>query len=171
MIRGNGAAMKTLGGRKPNSHGISRPRPSPPIPPHGDVLVAGHSKPPIDGIPACQRVFGMFEFLVSLDWSKIVGVVSSVTSLVTMSIALIALGSWKRTLRNQRIDECISAAYDLRGEIGDWVTIIHQARSSSIDGLAQGPVFTEAFDHMLRSLRVCPETSGWIAEFSEHEAD
>ena len=95
----------------------------------------------------------MFEFLVSLDWSKIGGVVSSVTSLVTMSIALIALGSWKRTLRNQRIDECISAAYDLRGEIGDWVTIVHQARSSSTDGLAQGPVFTEAFDQMLRSLR------------------
>jgi hypothetical protein len=95
----------------------------------------------------------MFEFLVSLDWSKIGGVVSSVTSLVTMSIALIALGTWKRTMRNQRIDECISAAYDLRGEIGDWVTIIHQARSSSIEGLAQGPVFTEAFEQMLRRLR------------------
>ena len=23
----------------------------------------------------------------------------------------------------------------------------------------------------LKALRVCPETSGWIAEFSEHEAD
>ena len=23
----------------------------------------------------------------------------------------------------------------------------------------------------VRNLRVCPETSGWIAEFSEHEAD
>jgi hypothetical protein len=59
----------------------------------------------------------MLELLASLDWSKVASVVGSLTSLVTMCIALVALGSWRRTLRNQRIDECVSAAFHLIGTI------------------------------------------------------
>ena len=54
------------------------------------------------------------------EWSKIIG---AVASLATMCIALVALGSWRRTLRNQRIDEAISAAFDLAGAIERYVAV------------------------------------------------
>jgi hypothetical protein len=57
----------------------------------------------------------MWTTLAGLNWTTIAGVIGSIAPLITILIAVRALGSWKRTLRNQRIDECICAAYDLIG--------------------------------------------------------
>jgi hypothetical protein len=63
----------------------------------------------------------MWTTLAGLNWTVIAGVIGSVTPLITVLIAYRALGSWKRTLQNQRVDECISAAYDLIGSLEEAV--------------------------------------------------
>jgi hypothetical protein len=64
--------------------------------------------------------------------------------LITILIAVRALGSWKRTLRNQRIDECISAAYDLVGSFERYKAVKSKHKISTT---------AEAFDQLLTSFR------------------
>jgi hypothetical protein len=80
--------------------------------------------------------------LSDLNWTTIAGVVGSVAPLITILIAYRALGSWKRTLQNQRIDECISGAYDLIGSADRFITTKRRGRSSAIE---------ETFDQLLAS--------------------
>jgi hypothetical protein len=84
----------------------------------------------------------MWTTLAGLNWTVIAGVIGSVAPLITILIAVRALGSWRRTLRNQRIDECISAAYDLIGSL---------ERFKKIKGRARGSATHEAFDQLLAS--------------------
>jgi hypothetical protein len=84
----------------------------------------------------------MWTTLAGLNWTVIAGVIGSVAPLITILIAVRALGSWKRTLRNQRIDECISAAYDLIGSF---------ERVKAVKGRARGGAIHETFDQLLAS--------------------
>jgi hypothetical protein len=84
----------------------------------------------------------MWTTLAGLNWTTIAGVVGSVAPLITILIAVRALGSWKRTLRNQRIDECISAAYCLTGSPN---------RYEVVNGRGKLSTTAEAFDQLLTS--------------------
>jgi hypothetical protein len=82
----------------------------------------------------------MWTTLAGLNWTTIVGVIGSIAPLITILIAVRALGSWKRTLQNQRVDECISAAYDLIGSL---------ERFKKIKDRGRGSATHEAFDQLL----------------------
>jgi hypothetical protein len=49
--------------------------------------------------------------------------VGSIAPLITIGIAYRALGSWRLTLQNQRIDECINATFDLLGALEQFCKI------------------------------------------------
>jgi hypothetical protein len=86
----------------------------------------------------------MWTTLAGLNWTTIAGVIGSVAPLITILIAVRALGSWKRTQRNQRIDECISAAYDLIGSFERYREVKSRHKLSTT---------AEAFDQLLTSFR------------------
>jgi hypothetical protein len=65
----------------------------------------------------------MWNWLTGIDWTKVAPVVGSIAPVTTISIALYTVKQWKRTLRRQKSDECISAARYLRGAVGRYVSI------------------------------------------------
>jgi hypothetical protein len=96
----------------------------------------------IDRKPDKPQMGTMWTTLAGLNWTTIAGVVGSVAPLITILIAVRALGSWKRTLQNQRVDECISAASVLIGSL---------ERFKKIKGRVRGSATQEAFDQLLAS--------------------
>jgi hypothetical protein len=82
--------------------------------------------------------------LAGLNWTAIAGVVGSVAPLATILIAYRALGSWKRTLQNQRVDECISATFSFKGSVDRYIAVKRRARGGAIH---------EVFDQLWASFR------------------
>jgi hypothetical protein len=86
----------------------------------------------------------MMTVLASINWIQIAGFVGTIAPLVTIAIAVYALGSWKRTLHNQRIDECLGAAFDLMDALTDVIEIKRRRDVAATK---------DAFDQLDRSCR------------------